>query len=415
MTPQQPALESAVPDDPQPHVVIVYTDAGGGHRASAQALRSVLEADGRYRATLVNPYQEVLAHLDPFTRLTGRNVEATYNELVLGGGRTGLFCRGFFALSFIAVAFLRRAGRREFARLWAATRPDLVISVLPVLNPAMIDAIKTYRGGTVPFAIMMTDWAEISPFVWFPKGCDYAAISGTEEGVARLRAKRHPEERIFPTGGLLIRRQFLEPLPEDIGAARVELGLEADRPTLVMSYGGHGGPRMVELADALALAASDAQLQVIFLCGRNETLARRLQSAHLPFPHLVLGYRDDIHRYLALADLFVGKAGPQSISEALALGLPLLIDEWRVLPQERALTRWVKRSAGGATFRRPAQFVREVQALAVRPGSGSAPEVARRNTAAGDILRIVEALLAGEDATDAVWISSPSKRPSPSL
>jgi 1,2-diacylglycerol 3-beta-galactosyltransferase len=214
---------------------------------------------------------------------------------------------------------------------------------------------------------------------------------------------------------LLIRRQFLEPLPEGIGAARVELGLEADRPTLIMSYRGHGGPRMVELADALALAASDAQVQVIFLCGRNETLARRLQSAHLPFPHLVLGYRDDIHRYLALADLFVGKAGPQSISEALALGLPLLIDEWRVLPQERALTRWVKRSAGGATFRRPAQFVREVQALAARPGSGSAPEVARRNTAAGDILRIVEALLAGEDATDAVWISSPSKRPSPSL
>ncbi|MEA1048331.1 glycosyltransferase [Lamprobacter modestohalophilus] len=398
MTPQQPALESAVPDDPRPHVVIVYTDAGGGHRASAQALRSVLEADGRYRATLVNPYQEVLAHLDPFTRLTGRNVEATYNELVLGGGRTGLFCRGFFILSFIAVAFLRRAGRREFARLWAAMRPDLVISVLPVLNPAMIDAIKTYRGGAVPFAIMMTDWAEISPFVWFPKGDDYAAISGTEQGLARLRAKRHPEERIFPTGGLLIRPQFHEPLPNDFGAARAEHGLEPERPTIVMSYGGHGGPRMVELADALA--AADAQLQVIFLCGRNETLARRLQSAHLPFPHLVLGYRDDIHRYLALADLFVGKAGPQSISEALALGLPLLIDEWRVLPQERALTRWVKASGVGATFRRPSEFVRVVQAMAAQPRSCSAREAAQRNTAAGDILRIVETLI-GSDWQDA--------------
>lgn len=162
-----------------------------------------------------------------------------------------------------------------------------------------------------------------------------------------------------------------------------------------------------ELADALA--AADAQLQVIFLCGRNETLARRLQSAHQPFPHLVLGYRDDIHRYLALADLFVGKAGPQSISEALALGLPLLIDEWRVLPQERALTRWVKASGVGATFSRPAQFVREAQALAARPGSGSAPELARRNTASGDILRIVDTLVARKDATDAVWISSPSK------
>lgn len=398
--PQQPTLESAASDDPRPHVVIVYTDAGGGHRASAQALRSVLEADGRYRVTLVNPYREVLAHLDPFTRFTGRNVETTYNELVLGGGRTGLFCRGFFALSFIAVAFLRRAGRREFARLWAATRPDLVISVLPVLNPAMIDAIKTYRGGSVPFAIMMTDWAEISRFVWFPKGTDYAAISGTEEGVARLRAKRHPQERIFTTGGLLIRPQFHEPLPNDLGAVRAEHGLEPDRPTVVMSYGGHGGPRMVKLAGELAAAGS--QLQLIFLCGRNDALVHSLQTAHLPFPHLILGYRDDIHRYLALADLFVGKAGPQSISEALALGLPLLIDEWRVLPQERALTRWVKANGVGATFRRPSEFVREVQALAARPRSRSrsAREAARRNTAAGDMIRIVEALV-GVDRHDA--------------
>jgi UDP-N-acetylglucosamine:LPS N-acetylglucosamine transferase len=391
LTPQQPPLESAASPDPRPHVVIVYTDAGGGHRASAQALRSVLEAGGRYRVTLVNPYREVLAHLDPFTRFTGRNVEAIYNELVLGGGRTGLFCRGFFVLSFVAVAFLRRAGRREFARLWSATRPDLVISVLPVLNTAMIDAIKTYRGGSVPFAIMMTDWAEISPFVWFPKGTAYAAISGTEEGVARLRAKRHPEERIFATGGLLIRPQFFEPLPEDIGAARVELGLEPDCPTIVISYGGHGGPRMVQLAGELA--ATSSRLQVIFLCGRNDALMHSLQTLHLPFTHLILAYRDDIHRYLALADLFVGKAGPQSISEALTLGLPLLIDEWRVLPQERALTRWVKASGVGATFRRPSQFVREVKALAARPPSGSVHEAARRNTAAGDILRIVETLV----------------------
>ena len=272
-----PVFESAASADPRPHVVIVYTDAGGGHRASAQAMRDILKADGRYRVTLVNPYQEVLAHLDPFTRLTGRNVEATYNELVLGGGRTGLFCRSFFVLSFVAVGFLRRAGRREFARLWAATRPDLVVSMLPVLNPAMIDAIKTYRDGAVPFAIMMTDWAEVSRFVWFPKGTDYAAITGTEEGAARLRAKRHPQGRIFATGGLLIRPPFLEPLPDDLGAARAELGLEPDRATIVMTYGGHGGPRMVELANALA--AAGAQWQLMFLCGRNERLVRQLRRS----------------------------------------------------------------------------------------------------------------------------------------
>jgi 1,2-diacylglycerol 3-beta-galactosyltransferase len=354
-------------------------------------MRTVLEAQGGSRVTLVNPYRETLADLDPFTRWTGRSVEDTYNTIILGGDRTGLVCLGFFALSLVAAALMRRTGRQAFARLWARTEPDLVVSVLPVLNPAMRDALKTRPGGAVPFAIMMTDWAEVWPFVWFPRGNRYAAIAGTEPGLARLRAKRHPEDRIFATGGLLIRPQFLEPLPDDLGASRVECGLEPDRPTAVLAYGGHGSPRMLALAEAVAEAGSG--LQLIFLCGRNEALAQKLKAANLPYPHLILGFREDVHRYLMLADLFVGKAGPQSVSEAMALGLPLLVDARRVLPQERALTRWVKSSGVGLTFRHPAECVRKAEALVARPRTVHAREAARRNTAARDIIRIVETLV----------------------
>jgi 1,2-diacylglycerol 3-beta-galactosyltransferase len=354
-------------------------------------MRSVLEAHGGYRVTLVNPYREILTDLDPFARWTGRTVEETYNAVILGGGRTGLFCLGFFALSAVSVAALRRTGRRAFARLWGKTKPDLVVSVLPVLNPAMIDSLKTWRGGTVPFAIMMTDWAELLPFVWFPRGSGYAAIAGTQPGLARLRAKRHPQDRTFATGGLLIRPEFLEPLPDDPGAERAALGLEPERPTIVVTYGGHGSPRMVALARALAEAG--VGLQVIFLCGRNEAIVEELQAADLPFPHLIRGYCEDIHRYMAVADVFVGKAGPQSVSEALALGLPVLIDGWRVLPQERALTRWIRVSGVGTTFRRASGFVRKAEALAARPRPYEARAAARTNTAARDLVRIVQTLL----------------------
>ena len=56
------------------HVVVVYTDAGGGHRATGEALRDILAAKGGYRVTLVNAYQEVLPHLDLFARYTSRDV-----------------------------------------------------------------------------------------------------------------------------------------------------------------------------------------------------------------------------------------------------------------------------------------------------------------------------------------------------
>jgi len=373
------------------HIVVVYTDAGGGHFATALAIKGILEADGDYRVTLVNPYRGVLANLDPFQRGVGCDVESIYNDIVLARGHTGAFCLGFFALSALSVALLRRAGSDAFLHLWHELKPDLVISVLPLLNPSMIDSLKAYRRGAVPFAIMMTDWAEVSRHVWFPRGADYAGISGTRDGVGRLQTKGHPAERTFAMGGLLVRPEFNNPLPDDLDAARAALGLEPTRPTVVISYGGHGGPRMVELADALAAAGS--RLQVVFLCGRNDGLVQRLKAARLPFPHRVLGFRPDVQRFLAASDLFVGKAGPLSVSEALALGLPLLIDEKRVLPQEVALTRWVRTSGSGATFRRPDEFVRKVEALAATPRSVEAREAARCNTAHRDLVRIVGTLL----------------------
>lgn len=41
----------------QRHIVVIYTDAGGGHRATAEALQERLHADGRFRVTLVNAYR----------------------------------------------------------------------------------------------------------------------------------------------------------------------------------------------------------------------------------------------------------------------------------------------------------------------------------------------------------------------
>lgn len=396
MSSRQHGAAAPAASNTSPHVVVIYADAGGGHRATAQAIRGVLENSGTCRVTLYNPYTGVLARLDPFTKTVGRSVEAIYNDLVLGDGRTGLFCWAFFLVSVISVKFLRRAGARAFTSLWDELKPDLVLSVIPVLNDAMMDSMKRWCGGSVPFAIMMTDWAEVSPYVWFPRGEDYAAISGTEDGQRRLATKRHPVDKTYGMGGLLIRPEFYQPLPKDIGAAREAMGLAPDKPTVVITYGGHGGPRLLELAHALADVRTE--LQVIFICGRNARLFQDLHDARLPYRDLVLDFRPDVHRFLAVADVFVGKAGPQSVSEALALGLALLIDARRVLPQEKALTKWVVDQGAGTTFIHLEEFVRKLEGLTSALRSREARTAARRNTAADDIVRIVESLLGASAA-----------------
>ena len=373
------------------HVVIVFTDAGGGHRAVAEALAEILEGAGGYRVSLVNAYQEVLPHLDLFARFTPFSVEQVYNELIMRRGWTGLFCLGFYALAVMNVRLLAAAGRRAFAALWERRRPDLVISVLPLINPLMIDSLKSYRDGDVPFAVLMTDWAELTRSVWLPRRPDYHVICGTAPGYRQAVAKGHPPERLHRTAGLPVRPAFVDGRPGDVAAARRRLGLHPERPVVCVLYGGQGSRRMLVLAEALR----GSDVQAIFLCGRDEALADALRAANLPYPAVIRGYTREVAAYFGVSDVFVGKPGPQSISEALAMGLPLLVDRSKVLPQERAVLRWLAESGAGQTFATPRQFR---DALATCLAAGPRPRAGALNPSPNatpsEIPSVVRAILA---------------------
>ena len=66
------------------------------------------------------------------------------------------------------------------------------------------------------------------------------------------------------------------------------------------------------------------------------------------FPKYVEEFTSEIPYYMHLSDFFVGKPGPGSISESIAMRLPVVVERnaW-TLPQERYNTEWILREAGG--------------------------------------------------------------------
>jgi 1,2-diacylglycerol 3-beta-galactosyltransferase len=62
----------------------------------------------------------------------------------------------------------------------------------------------------------------------------------------------------------------------------------------------------------------------------------------------VEGFTREMPRFMRLADFFIGKPGPGSISEAVAAGLPVIVEtnSW-TLPQERYNAEWVKEQSVG--------------------------------------------------------------------
>src|SRR5581483_3495037 len=124
--------------------------------------------------------------------------------------------------------------------------------------------------------------------------------------------------------------------------------------TALMMFGGEGSSAMVRIARALA--ASGLELQIIAVCGKGQRVREALDRMSVAMrPRLrmhVEGFTREVPRLMRLSDFFIGKPGPGSISEAVAMGLPVIIERnhW-TLPQERFNAEWVEQQKVGISLR----------------------------------------------------------------
>jgi UDP-N-acetylglucosamine:LPS N-acetylglucosamine transferase len=93
-------------------------------------------------------------------------------------------------------------------------------------------------------------------------------------------------------------------------------------------------------------------LQMIVICGRNHKLERSMNALPRRLPAHIVGFTAEIPYYMSLSDFFIGKPGPGSITEAVAMKLPVIVQRnaW-TLPQERYNTDWVQEKNVGIVVR----------------------------------------------------------------
>jgi len=152
----------------------------------------------------------------------------------------------------------------------------------------------------------------------------------------------------------------------DVKAERSRLGLDPLRPTGMVLFGGMGSEKMDEIFRRID--GSDLDVQLILICGKNEKLRKRLAERPSRILKFVEGFTREIPRYMQLADFFIGKPGPGSISEAIHMGLPVLVEKnaW-TLPQERFNADWVAEQQVGESLRSFSEIVAAMERL-LKPG-----------------------------------------------
>jgi hypothetical protein len=321
----------------------MFFDAGGGHRSAATALKSVIDQQNLpWEIRLVN-LQEILDSMDVFRKLTGVRLEDIYNKMLAKGWTLG----GAQGLKYMhgVLRLYHKPTVRLLQQHWEATRPAMVVSLVPNFNRALCHSLRASLPAT-PFVTILTDFADYPPHFWIepyrPNLEDQLLICGTPKAVEQAAALGHPPDRVFPVSGMILRPKFYEPVTVDRAAERTRLGLDPQRPTGLVLFGGQGSDVMLEIARRLP------ETQLILICGRNQKLAAALRELPSAAPRFIEGFTGEIPYYMHLSDFFIGKPGPGSISEAVAMKLPVILERnaW-TLPQERYNVEWVlERNAG---------------------------------------------------------------------
>lgn len=314
-------------------ISIVYFDAGGGHRTTAHAIKEAIRLRNyEWDVELLN-LGDLLAPIDPLNILFGIKIHELYNRTLRTGATVGF---RLYLKALILIIRVKHAQQVQMLRdQWNCSNPDLVVSVVPLFNRALYDSLPRGRLVTV-----LTDRVNIARHFWIEPQEQFF-VCGSPESANQAHLAGVPKHLVYQTSGMVIHPRFYQRQRVDVGAERVALGLDPTIPTGLAMWGDQGSGSMVDLIKEID--KTKVRVQMIVLCGRNESVARELDQYSGCMRIAVVRYTDAVDRYMRIADFFIGKPGPGCISEALAMHLPLVLElNQRTLPQERHNARWIE-------------------------------------------------------------------------
>ena len=321
--------------------LFLISDTGGGHRSAANAITAALD-EIKEPCAFEHRIEDVAAHCSfPLTQLgLGYSMALRYAPPVYGAlyyatnGR-----RRYRAL----VRFCEPLYRERLRDLFTSYRPDVIVSVHPLLNHAALRARADAHMQHIPIVTVITDLGKVHES-WLTPEAD-AVVVPAREVYERALSRGISPSRLRLLG------QPIHPRFDDVTGTREELrsslGLPKDRMVVMLMAGGEGGGKL--LTTALALARARLPVELLVVCGRNEPLKQRLLelAPSLPTKLHVLGFTDNIPEYFRAVDLLVTKAGPGSLAEANAAQLPVVVYDY-VPGQERGNVDFVRSNGLGA-------------------------------------------------------------------
>lgn len=311
-------------------ILFITAPIGAGHIKAAQAVSQTIKA--------IHPdfQTEICNVFDFFHPTIGNTILKTYLKIL------GIFPQAYGAMySWGNQSSLALYGREIVSQFLARRMVDYINSFQPSVivcthaTPAGLVAWSKRKGLlNVPAAAIITDF--VIHRLWVYQEIDHYFVSH-EKMVEYLNKYAIAREAVTVTG-IPVSTVFSQ--PSNRVAILKRLTLHQDRKTILIMGGGAGILPMDEILERCV--ELDKPVQFIAIAGKNKQLYNKLSKfeSSTKHPIRILGYVDNVDELMSVADILISKPGGMSTSEALALGLPLII--YRPIPgQEEANTRYL--------------------------------------------------------------------------
>lgn len=353
-------------------ILIIMSDTGGGHKASGLALAAALRKlyPNKIEVTIVDMLS--CECRQPF-KSSVKTYQYVQKHPVLWKMLYEYSC--FPLTCWLSQRIAVQNCWDGFVRRYEVEDPDLVISVHPLMQHLPLRVANIEYGGPerrmqrMPFVTVVTDLGGGHP-LWLCNKVDTTYVP-TENFERLARKKGIPKDKLR-TYGLPIRPGFEARSPQEKDNIRKKLGLRKGVRTAVVIGGGDGVGKIDKIAIELGKelgADGGGPAQLVVICGKNLKLKGKLEKTRWPenVEVSVQGFVRDMDKWMGVADCIITKAGPGTISEACASGLPIMLSDY--LPgQEAPNVRFVVKGGFGAFSRNPKTIAETVSKWLTDPG-----------------------------------------------
>jgi UDP-N-acetylglucosamine:LPS N-acetylglucosamine transferase len=277
------ADEGSVAAPRKKKILILMSDTGGGHRASANAIKAAilsLESEEELEVKIVDVLEDYTLWFS--NRLYTWYVtyppvwEYIYKTTKSTAGKPW---------PMDTSKFLEPTVQGGFRRCILAEEPDLVLSVHPILQSIPLANFMPKRPPRpIPFLTCVTDLGDGHPW-WFNQAADRLFVPS--EGIKAQALDRGVLPDRIVVSGLPLRPGFWDVDASAGNKARVRelLGLGGGgRKVVLLMGGGDGMGKLEKMVKVLSneLAQVEYTSQMVIVCGRNTALETRLSSAPWP-------------------------------------------------------------------------------------------------------------------------------------